>query len=131
MNSYDFQDIDELHWTLGLIQNLEVGLLVVDRAGTIKLWNGFMENHSGVEARKVCGQHLFSLFPELPESWLQHKIESVYLLRNPAYISWEQRPYLFHFKSNRPVTGQARYMYQNITLIPLNSPSGRWIISGF
>ena len=26
MNSQNFQEIDELHWTLGLIQNLEVGL---------------------------------------------------------------------------------------------------------
>ncbi|WP_299177786.1 sensor domain-containing diguanylate cyclase [uncultured Neptuniibacter sp.] len=124
MNSPSFQEIDELHWTLGLIQNLEVGLVVVDRAGVIKLWNGFMENHSGVLAQKVAGEKLFNKFPELPIRWLQHKLESVFLLRNAAYISWEQRPYLFHFKASRPITGSARFMYQNVTLIPLTSPTG-------
>ena len=124
MNAQNINEIDELHWTLGLIQNLEVGLVVVDRAGCIKLWNGFMENHSGVSAQKVTGEKLFNKFPELPASWLQHKLESVFLLRNAAYVSWEQRPYLFHFKSNRPITGSARFMYQNITLIPLTSPTG-------
>ncbi|WP_415882080.1 GGDEF domain-containing protein [Neptuniibacter sp. QD34_54] len=124
MNSQNFQEIDELHWTLGLIQNLEVGLVVVDRAGLIKLWNGFMENHSGISAVKLTEHSIFAKFPELPCRWLKQKLESVFLLRNPAYISWEQRPYLFHFKSNRPITGRAPFMYQNVTLIPLTSPTG-------
>lgn len=124
MNAHNINEIDELHWTLGLIQNLEVGLVVVDRAGSIKLWNGFMENHSGVAAQKVTGGEIFKKFPELPARWLQQKLESVFLLRNPAYVSWEQRPYLFHFKSNRPITGGAAFMYQNVTLIPLTSPTG-------
>ncbi len=117
-------EIDELHWTLGLIQNLEVGLVVVDRAGVIKLWNGFMENYSGVFASQLNGHILFERFPELPEEWLKHKLESVFLLGNADYISWEQRPYLFHFKCNRPITGHTEFMFQNITLIPLTSPTG-------
>ena len=86
MNAHNINEIDELHWTLGLIQNLEVGLVVVDRAGSIKLWNGFMENHSGVAAQKVAGGEIFKKFPELPARWLQQKLESVFLLRNPAYV---------------------------------------------
>ena len=124
MNSYNFEEIDELHWTLGLVHHLEVGLIVVDRAGVVKLWNGFMENHSGVASSNVEGKILFQLFPELPQRWLQQKLDSVFLLRNAAYTSWEQRPYLFHFKSNRPITDSAPFMYQNITLTPLTSPTG-------
>lgn len=124
MNAHSSNEIGDLHWTLGLIQNLEVGLVVVDRAGCIKLWNGFMENHSGVPARDLTDKQLLKQFPELPASWLHRKLESVFLLRNAAYVSWEQRPYLFHFKSNRPITGIAQFMYQNITLIPLTSPTG-------
>lgn len=124
MNSHNFHEIDELHWTLGLIQNLEVGLVVIDRAGVIKLWNGFMENHSGLPAHEVSERSLFKQFPELPVRWLQNKLEPVFLLKNSAYISWEQRPYLFNFKSNRPITGSAQSMYQNVTLIPLTSPTG-------
>ncbi|MEM5535069.1 diguanylate cyclase [Neptuniibacter pectenicola] len=124
MNGTALDEIDDLHWTLGLIQNLEVGLVVVDRKACIKLWNGFMANHSGLPAQDVVGEKLFDKFPDLPTHWLHQKLETVFLLRNPAYISWEQRPYLFNFKNNRPITGYSKFMYQNITLIPLTSPTG-------
>jgi diguanylate cyclase (GGDEF)-like protein len=125
MPSYKNHDIDELHWNLGLLQNLEVGLVVVDTSGDICLWNGFMENHSGIMARDATGENIFTLFPELPQRWLQKKLEGVFLLSNTAYISWEQRPYLFQFKNNRPITGSEPHMYQNVTLIPLSSPTGQ------
>ncbi|MGI1671539.1 MAG: diguanylate cyclase [Neptuniibacter sp.] len=125
MNGSINTEIDELHWTLGLLQDLEVGLVVVDRDSYICLWNGFMENHSGIPAGKALNQNLFTLCPELPQRWLKKKIESVLLLSNTAYISWEQRPYLFEFKSHRPITGNSPFMYQNVTLIPLSSPTGQ------
>lgn len=125
MNGSIINEIDELHWTLGLIQDLEVGLVVVDRDSLICLWNGFMENHSGIPTSKALNQNLFTLCPELPHRWLTKKMEAVLLLSNTAYISWEQRPYLFEFKSHRPITGNAPYMYQNVTLIPLSSPTGQ------
>lgn len=125
MNGSINNEIDELHWTLGLLQDLEVGLVVVDRDSHICLWNGFMENHSGIPSNKALNQNLFALCPELPQRWLTKKMEAVLLLSNTAYISWEQRPYLFEFKSHRPITGNSPYMYQNVTLIPLSSPTGQ------
>lgn len=124
MNVEYTHEIDELHMTLGLFQHLEVGLVVVDKRHVIQLWNGFMENHSGVYAAQARGEHLFMRFPELPEAWLKQKLDSVFLLKTPAYISWEQRPYLFPFKNHRPITGLSPHMYQNVTLIPLSSPTG-------
>ncbi|MDO6563895.1 diguanylate cyclase [Amphritea sp. 1_MG-2023] len=125
MNATANQDINDIHWILGLLQNFEAGLIVIDRDNTICLWNDFMENHSGIAASKATNQKLFSLFPELPEHWLTKKMQGVLLLNNTAYISWEQKPYLFQFKSHRPITGSAPYMYQNVTLIPLSSPTGQ------
>ena len=119
------QEIEDLHWNMGLLQNLEVGLVVVDRDSYICMWNGFMVNHSGISASQAVNQNLFSLYPELSEAWLKKKIEAVLLLNNTAYISWEQKPYLFPFKSNRPITGGSSFMYQNVTLSPLSSPSGQ------
>lgn len=117
-------DIGELHWLLEMFQNLDVGLVVLDRDYRVAVWNSFMENHSGLRPDDVVGQDLFQLFPDIPEEWLRHKAEAVFLLNNRAFTIWEQRPYLFPFKNYRPITGTAEFMYQNTTLIPLSATTG-------
>ncbi|MBT00762.1 MAG: sensor domain-containing diguanylate cyclase [Oceanospirillaceae bacterium] len=116
--------IDAFHWHIGLLQNLDVGLVVLDQDHKIHLWNTFMANHSGRTDSEVREQDLFQLFPELPKDWFRRKLETVFMLRNRAFITWQERPYLFHFKPDRPITGKADHMYQNVTLIPLTSPDG-------
>ncbi|MFP5507214.1 MAG: GGDEF domain-containing protein [Gammaproteobacteria bacterium] len=118
-------EITEFHWLMDMVQTLDVGLMVIDRDYKVRLWNGFMENHSGQSAAYVIGNELFRLFPDLPEGWFRRKAESVFLLESRAFTTWEQRPYLLRFKNYRPITGTAEFMYQNITLIPLVSPDGR------
>lgn len=117
-------NIAELHWLLGILQDVDVGLVVLDRNMRVQLWNAFMENHSGLGPGEVRNKNLFALFPELPEHWLVRKIESVFLLNNRAFSTWQQRPYLFRFDNYHPITGRAEFMYQNLTIIPLASVSG-------
>ncbi|MBR9727594.1 diguanylate cyclase [Shewanella intestini] len=123
--SNDRSAMNELHWLIDMVQTIEVGLVVLDSEYNIQLWNGFMENHSGVSPNSIKGSNLFEKFPELPEKWLKQKMESVFLLKNRTFISWEQRPYVFKFKNYRPITGRADVMYQNITLLPLASLTGK------
>ncbi len=123
--SYDQSAMNELHWLIDMVQTIEVGLVVLDRNFDIQLWNGFMENHSGVSPNSIKGSNLFEQFDYLPASWLKQKMESVFLLKNRAFISWEQRPYVFKFKNYRPITGRADFMYQNVTLLPLSSLTGQ------
>ncbi|MBI5462167.1 MAG: diguanylate cyclase [Gammaproteobacteria bacterium] len=117
-------EINEFHWLMDMVQTIDVGLMVLDRDYRVRLWNGFMENHSGQSAAYVIGNKLFELFPDLPEGWFRRKAESVFMLESRAFTTWEQRPYLLRFKNYRPITGTADFMYQNITLIPLVSPDG-------
>ena len=117
-------EINEFHWLMDMVQTLDVGLMVLDRDYRVRLWNGFMENHSGQSAAYVIGNDLFALFPDIPEGWFRRKAESVFMLESRAFTTWEQRPYLLRFKNYRPITGTAEFMYQNITLIPLVSPNG-------
>jgi diguanylate cyclase len=123
--SNDQSAMNELHWLIDMVQTIEVGLVVLDRDYNIQLWNGFMENHSGVSPNSIKGDNLFEKFPDLPARWLTQKMESVFLLKNRTFISWEQRPYVFQFKNYRPVTGRADFMFQNITLLPLASLTGQ------
>ena len=120
-NSIELKDI---HWLIDMIQNIDVGLVVIDLEMNIKVWNGFMENHSGLLAKNVVDRKLVSLFDEIPKAWLQQKINSVCLLKNKAFTTWEQRPYLFKFKGYRPITSNAEFMYQNVTFLPLTDIAG-------
>ncbi|GLP97223.1 GGDEF domain-containing protein [Paraferrimonas sedimenticola] len=114
----------ELHWLIDMVQTLEVGLVVLDKDYQVHLWNGFMENHSGVSLAQMKHHNLFEVMPDLPQDWLKSKMETVFLLKNRAFTSWEQRPYVFEFKNYRPITGQSEFMYQNMTIFPLTSLTG-------
>jgi PAS domain-containing protein len=106
-------DIRELHWLMDMLHTIDVGLIVLDRDYRVRIWNGFMENHSGRSANDVIGGNLFESFPAIAEPWLRRKVDSVLLLASRSFTTWEQRPYLLRFKNYRPITGTAEFMYQN------------------
>lgn len=117
-------DIKEFHSLFNILQTIDVGLVVLDRQHKIKIWNSFMENHSGLVSAQVKNKDIFSLFKELPEEWLKHKTNSVFMLKHRSFMTWEQRPYLFRFKNYRPITGTEEFMFQNISISPLISADG-------
>ncbi len=122
--SLETSQLNELHWLMEMLHNIDVGLVVLDKEYKVQIFNGFMENHSGYLPREVKGKLLFDLFDEIPQEWFVRKAESVFLLKNKAFTIWEQRPFLFRFNSYRPVTGSSDFMYQNTTFIPLMSSTG-------
>lgn len=118
------QEMGDIHWLMDILQTIDVGLVVLNRDYEIQLWNSFMENHSGLRPDQTKGKSLFSLFEEIDEAWFKKKAEAVFLLNTRAFTIHEQRPYLFKFYNNRPITGRTDTMYQNATIIPLNNSDG-------
>ena len=118
------ESTQNIHLSDFIVKWVDVGIFVVDREMNITLWNNFMANHSGRSAETVIGRNLFECFPELSKPWLGKKIQSVFLLKNFAFTSWEQRPYLFRFPHNRPITGGVDFMYQNCTFMPVKNETG-------
>lgn len=114
----------EMHWLMDVLQSIDVGLVILDRDYKIQLWNGFMENHSGMRPDEVHDVSLFDSFRDIPETWFRQKAEPVFELKTRTFTIWEQRPYLFKFKNYRPITGRASTMYQNSSIIPLESVDG-------
>lgn len=123
MPAADF-NMNELHWLMDMFNTVDVGLVVLDRDYKVCIWNGFMENHSGMLPSAVKDRDLFDLFPSIDEKWFRGKSESVFILKNRSFTIWEQQPYIFRFKNYRPITGKADYMYQNATFIPLTTTTG-------
>ncbi|WP_371195008.1 hypothetical protein [Glaciecola sp. SC05] len=118
------EELLEFHWMMDMIQTVDVGIVVFNRNFEIKVWNGFMEAHSGKLPSDVRDKVLFSLFSDIAPAWFQQKVKSVFDLRTRAFITWEQRPYLFKFRNYRPITSSAPYMYQNVVFSPLVSATG-------
>lgn len=118
-------ELKDIHWLIDMVQNIDVGLIVLELDFKVKVWNGFMENHSGLIAAHVIDKDLTDLFEELPTTWLKQKINSVCLLKNKAFTTWEQRPFVFKFKSYRQITSSAEFMYQNVTFLPLTDITGQ------
>lgn len=123
--SDELDDLAEFHWMMDMLQTVDVGIVVLDRNFNVVVWNAFMESHSGLLPSDVREHNLFDLFPEVDQPWFIKKCRPIFELKTRAFITWEQRPYMFRFANYRPITGTEDYMYQNITLSPLTGTTGR------
>ncbi len=103
----------------GIIQRLNTGIVIVDQVGHIQFWNQFMKLNSGHDREDVLGKSIYDIFPEIPQSWFQKKIDTVFTLQHMAFTDWKKRPYVFRFPTTRPITGEVEFMYQNCTFSPL------------
>lgn len=119
------EDVRQQHILFQLLQTLDNGLILLNSEYQVMLWNGFMENHSGIPIGSARGKSIFELFPNLPKVWLTKKIDSVFRLQIRAFCTWEEHPRLFDFKSTRPLSGHSLMMYQNVTMIPLLGLDGK------
>jgi signal transduction histidine kinase len=107
------------------LDHLNAGVFSVNADLVIVHWNLFMASHSGKAADDVVGRDLFACFPELPAPWLRWKLRSVFLLGTFAFSSWKQRPYVFRFPHNRPLTGGIDFMYQDLAFLPVTALDGK------
>lgn len=107
------------HQQLSLLEHLDVGIVILDTHFQVSYWNQFMSNHAGITFEQTLNKPLFSFFPALDTPWFRRKIQTTLSLQNPSFVTWEERPWLFPFKSYRPFTGTAPFMYQNVTLLPI------------
>lgn len=107
-----------------IVESLGIGVFILNKDMEVQLWNQFMSANSGLSSDDMLGKNIFDQFPELPQRWFKKKVDSVFILKNRSFTAWKQRPYLFQFKHNRPVTGGVESMYQNCTFIPVKDSSG-------
>ena len=117
-------EFQEMHWMVTMIHHLDVGLVVLDKNNRVQVWNGFMKNHSGLAPEQVRNREITKLFPDIQADWFNQKIATARLIKNRSFTTWEQRPYVFRFQNYRPITGTSPFMYQNMTVCPLESLTG-------
>ena len=121
----DAEDFKELHWLLDVIQSSNIGIVVLDRALHVEVFNRFMQAHSGIQSENAIGRSIMELFTDLPEQWLWRRMQTVFELGIPVYTTWEERPYLFRFPMYLPIHYNIDIMYQNVMFVPLRAANDK------
>ena len=107
-----------------IVDRIDDGVFVLNHRLEVQLWNRFMQSHSGYSSSDILGKNICEVFPEIPMRWFKRKVDSVFILKNQAFTSWQQRPYLLKFPHNRHLTGGVDFMYQSCVLIPMIDSMG-------
>ncbi|MCW8327906.1 diguanylate cyclase [Photobacterium sp. SDRW27] len=116
--------LTDFHLTMQVMDNIDAGVVIIDKDHTVWAWNTFMQAYSGITTEQIMGKNLFAAVDGLPVEWLKNKIASTFKLRMRSFSCWEDRPSIFNFSNFSPVTGGSALMYQNMTLTPLKSLNG-------
>ncbi len=108
-----------------LLERLYLGLVVVDSELRVLVWNRFLELHSCRPAAEVIGKVIFDCFPEVPRPWLERRLRTIFRLRNSAFTSWRERPFLFRFSQDGLLGDGDEPMRQDCGFFPILDASGR------
>lgn len=109
---------------MSVVNSADIGLVILDKNYTIRVWNLFMVKHSGLSSSSVMGENVFTQFPDLSEKWFREIAEKSIQQKKKFLTEWHEHPYLFKFKNTRSRSKAALFMYQNIRFIPLISANG-------
>ncbi len=45
-------EFEQFHWMVDMVQNVDMGLVVIDKDYNVQVWNGFMTHHSGLQSHE-------------------------------------------------------------------------------
>ena len=111
---------------MDVLQNIDVGLVVLDEEFNVQLWNSFMQNHSARSPSDVLGKKIFELFPSYQKPGSAARCSQFLLLRNSAFTTWEQRPYLFRLKIIARLRAARNLCTKTARLFPCRISRGKW-----
>ncbi len=108
-----------------VLEQLYLGLVVVDAKLRVVAWNRFLELHSSRQAGDVLGKVIFDCFPEIPSAWLERRLRTIFRLRNSAFTSWRERPFLFRFSQDDLLGDGEEPMRQDCGFFPILDQAGQ------
>lgn len=107
------------HQTLQMIDNVDMGLVLIDRTYSVEVWNKYMQSYSGITAEKIVGKNLFHVYENLPQELIKSKINTAIITRSRTFCSWEGVANIFPFEDFAPVSRNDESMYQNVVFTPI------------
>lgn len=68
-----------------LFDSLENGMIIVDEACTVWLWNRWLEINTGIDSEVIIGRKLEAFYPEIDYKGFQRKIRTTLRLNTPTF----------------------------------------------
>jgi diguanylate cyclase (GGDEF)-like protein len=112
-------------WMLNSILNaVNLGLILLDNEGHVKLWNDWIAQHSGISGEVALGQSLDSLFPNDLSASFRTALKNALSHKLPVILSnaLHRTPLPLY---PLPITGQIQTrIQQSIAITPVTDPCG-------
>ncbi len=99
-----------------LSEALNLGVIALDKNHKICFWNSWCEHKSGLDATRVLGVDVFTLFPQIVEQNKDHFIKDCLQRQKPAFLSSYFHKQLLPLTVNSP-QGTVD-MQQNVKIFP-------------
>jgi diguanylate cyclase (GGDEF)-like protein len=105
-----------------VLEAVSLGVIVVDEARRIVLWNKWMGRHSGCAAHKALGADLFELLPELRGGRVEAAVNQALTNHFSSLLSPTLNRAPFPLYSNPAALGRGERMQQAVAVTPLAVP---------
>lgn len=107
-----------------IFENINLGLMILDRDLTVTAWNRWMELHSSISLKEISGRSILEFYPHLAQSKYSLFFKSVLSFGNYAFFSQKLHKYLIPMTNPHHSARQLPFMQQNCTAGPIRDEQG-------
>lgn len=107
-----------------IFQDINLGLMVLDRDLTVRAWNRWMELHSSISFEDIKGRNILDFYPHLAQPQYTRFFRSVLSFGNYAFFSQKLHKQLLPMKNPHPSVSHLPNMQQTCSAGPIRDASG-------
>jgi diguanylate cyclase (GGDEF)-like protein/PAS domain S-box-containing protein len=109
----------------GVLGAINLGVIVLDAARRVVLWNRWMEQHSGHAAAAVLGKDFFELFPELRGKRIDAAVSQALRDNFPSLLSHTLNKAPFALYATAAAVARGERMQQAVAVTPIADDGAR------
>lgn len=109
-----------------IFNSISLGLIVLDAEQTVRMWNGWVERHTGIPSNQVIGKHISEAFEELPSRAILNAITNTLNYGLPVVLSnaLHRSPLPLFQRNEHEPEGEKIRIDQSITITPITAEYG-------
>lgn len=102
-----------------ILDNIDWGLVIIDREFKVRYWNRWMALHSGIPSQEIRGSSILDFYPHFQNKKFIRNFKAVVTFGNHYFFPQKLYGYMFPFKPDGNFVSEINYMQQSCTMGPL------------